>query len=283
MKKNIFEWRECIIATLHKKEEIIQPLLEQHLWIKWKVSAINTDTFGTFTREVKRKWDMLQAARAKIFLALKETGWDLWVASEGSFWMHYGLPFVQSNFEIVVFYDKKNDIEIVWHFLSPNTNLNWEKISSSEDGKIFAQKIWFPSHGVILRISEKLNFFIYKDFHTFEELDEKMKQLFSIPFLKNIYIETDMRAHKNPTRMQNIKCAVKNLIKNAQSTCEKCGMPWFVVTHTEGWLECSECLAPTHIPKYEVFTCKKCDFQKKQLITQYWKYANVSECSICNP
>jgi hypothetical protein len=56
-----------------------------------------------------------------------------------------------------------------------------------------------------------------------------------------------------------------------------------VVTDIERWLKCSECLSPTNIPKYEISICKKCHFIEKKKITQYGKYANVSECSICNP
>jgi hypothetical protein len=39
---------------------------------------------------------------------------------------------MNSNFEIVLLYDKKNDFEVVGHFLSSNTNLHGEKIASRE-------------------------------------------------------------------------------------------------------------------------------------------------------
>jgi hypothetical protein len=42
-----------------------------------------------------------------------------------------------------------------------------------------------------------------------------------------------MRAHKNPTRMENIKEATHDLIKNIHKKCPQCNIPGFVVTDIE--------------------------------------------------
>lgn len=69
--KSWFQNRVCILATMHKKEQAIAPLLEKELEVKVVVpEAFNTDIFGTFTRDIKRLGTQLEAARLKAKKAL---------------------------------------------------------------------------------------------------------------------------------------------------------------------------------------------------------------------
>jgi hypothetical protein len=50
-----FKKRVGILATMHAKEKVMLPLLEEGLGIKVKVPEnLNTDRFGTFTRDIPR-------------------------------------------------------------------------------------------------------------------------------------------------------------------------------------------------------------------------------------
>jgi hypothetical protein len=65
-KHSLFCDRVGVLATMHQKERVIAPLLERELGIKVVVPQnFDTDAFGTFTREIKRPGDQLQAARLK--------------------------------------------------------------------------------------------------------------------------------------------------------------------------------------------------------------------------
>ena len=47
--------RTAVLATMHQKERVMAPVLERELGVNILVPAeLDTDTFGTFTREVKR-------------------------------------------------------------------------------------------------------------------------------------------------------------------------------------------------------------------------------------
>jgi hypothetical protein len=60
-----FAGRLAVIATMHHKEQAIAPRLETALGVKTQVPAnFNTDTLGTFTRDVNRPADQLTTARA---------------------------------------------------------------------------------------------------------------------------------------------------------------------------------------------------------------------------
>ena len=62
-----FAGRTLVVATMHGKERVIAPLLEERLGVRCVVPAgFDTDRYGTFTRDVARAGDQLEAAREKV-------------------------------------------------------------------------------------------------------------------------------------------------------------------------------------------------------------------------
>jgi hypothetical protein len=54
----MFKGRKLIIATKHKKEIVIAPILEKGLGVKcFTDETFDTDRLGTFTGEIERKLD----------------------------------------------------------------------------------------------------------------------------------------------------------------------------------------------------------------------------------
>lgn len=281
---NYFKNRKLVIATMHKKENIIKPILEKKLWVNCiLLKDFNTDIFWTFTRDIKRTWSMIDAARLKINKALDLSWFDLGISSEWSFWLHNSMPFTNSNFELTLLIDRKNNFEIIWYNLSSDTNLNWKYVSSIKEAFDTAKKWWFPEHWIIVRLNEKSRLFINKGINNKSDLEKWISKILSLPFVKKVYIETDMRAFKNPTRMKNIKLSIIDLLKNINSFCPTCSTPWFCINDIEIWLPCWDCLSPTNMPTYEIYTCNKCGFIKKNKIKKYGKYADPWNCINCNP
>jgi len=282
--KELYKNETIVIATMHEKERVIAPILEKHLGVKIVLPPdFDSDQFGTFTREIKRSGDQLETARKKAHIAIKMTGVDLAVSSEGSFGEHPQSPFIQSNFELTLFVDKKRGYEVSGHFHTEETNMNQAYIKNSSEALLFAKKVGFPEYGVILRKDEKSHSNIHKNIKTEEDLREIAEKMLSRPFVKKIFIETDMRAHRNPMRMEAIKGATEDMIKNLFSLCPRCQTPGFAVVNFEKGLECSYCNTPTDLPLYEILHCKKCNFSDKKLATKYGKTADPKYCNICNP
>ncbi|MBL7537713.1 hypothetical protein INQ15_25330, partial [Escherichia coli] len=74
-------------------------------------SGIDTDRFGTFSRDVERTGSQLDAARAKIAAAFAEApDAQFALASEGSFGPHPYIPFAPLAREIVVLADRARGI-----------------------------------------------------------------------------------------------------------------------------------------------------------------------------
>ena len=281
---DIFRGRKIVIATMHGKEQVIAPLLEKHLGVEIVVPKnFNSDKFGTFTRDIKRDGNQLEAARAKVYDAMKMEGVDLGISSEGSFGAHPSIPFIQSNLELLLFVDIKNGFEIRGHHRTSEINMDGEYVSNVGEALDFAKKIGFPETGIIVRKSENGSIGIYKNIDTHEDLIEKVTKILSWPFTKKVFLETDMRAHKNPTRMVAIKNATEDLLKNISSVCPKCSAPGFIVVNFEKGLKCSLCGMPTELPTEDIYQCSKCKYEERKLVTKYGKNADPQHCGYCNP
>ncbi len=279
-----FAGRKIIIATMHKKEQVITPLFEQRLGVTIVIpSAFNTDKFGIFAREIKKTDNQLEAAIKKAYAAMELTHTDLAIASEGSFGAHPAIPFIQSNLELILFIDKKNELEIRGHHRTSETNMDGEYVTSADKAVNFAIKYNFPDAGIILKFGEKSKFRIYKNISTLEECTYRTKKMLSRPFTKKIFIETDMRAHKNPIRMKAIEQATIDLLKNIESVCPECETPGFIITDIKKGLACSLCSLPTDLPIHELYTCSKYKYSQNKLITKHNKLADPMYYGYCNP
>ena len=280
VRMNFFDGKKVVIATMHKKERVISRLLKEAFGVESFVPAdFDTDTFGTFTRDIKRDGDQLEAARKKAKAALEKTGADIAIASEGSFSPHPTFPFVSSNLELLLLIDKESGVEVRGHARSSETNHAHKKVSSVEEILAFAKEAGFPDHGIILRSSETSKK-IYKEINSWEELENTSKKLLSSFFTKSIFVETDMRAHRNPTRMKVIEDATLDLIKNIKSLCPTCGTIGYCKTKFLKGLPCSSCGLETEVPGTFLYECQKCHKSEER---KEGDFASPSECSFCNP
>ncbi len=64
--------RKIAFGTMHKKDEILKELIEKELGLLTETPKINTDKFGTFTNEIKRKNDQRKTAKIKANEAIKK-------------------------------------------------------------------------------------------------------------------------------------------------------------------------------------------------------------------
>lgn len=279
---DLFSEREIVIATKHKKEEVLIPLLTEHLGVKCIVPEnYDTDELGTFTGEIERKLSPLATARKKCLQAMKLTNTKLGIASEGSFGAHPMIPFVGADEEILIFIDTENELEIIANEISTETNFAGSEITSLKELKDFSDKVLFPSHAIILR-NGKDN---YSDIKKGIQDWPVLKQHFSFLLHKygTAYAESDMRAMYNPTRMKVIQRAATKLISKIESVCPSCRTPGYSIEHAKKGLRCSQCNFPTKSTLAYLYQCKKCGFWEEQLYPHGKTFEDPRFCDICNP
>jgi hypothetical protein len=273
---------ELFIATKHGKEIAFTPdLLNPLGFILAKSIEIDTDQFGTFSGEVARSGSVLDTLRKKCDLAHELTGHQFIVASEGSFGPHPMFPMIHFFEEYMLFKDYKNGHEIIEKHTGTETNLSQHNFRELNELEAYLNRIGFPAHAVILSAVDASGAkHVIKGINEFGWLKEQIERF--IKCRTAITVETDMRAHMNPTRMRAIEaCAVK-LIARIGTCCPSCSAPGFGVVSSESGLPCSSCGLPTSSMLHTVYSCSSCTFTEKRQRTDKLT-EDPMYCNFCNP
>ncbi len=117
-----YQHDDAVLVTMHGKERVVAPLLLRALGLRVRLTpGIDTDRFGTFSRDIERTGSQLDAARAKIAAAFEiSPGARVAVASEGSFGPHPQIPFMPLAHKSVVMKDRVSGLEL-------STDLRWHR------------------------------------------------------------------------------------------------------------------------------------------------------------
>ncbi|MFM7710876.1 MAG: DUF6671 family protein, partial [Ferruginibacter sp.] len=176
---------------------------------------------------------------------------------------------------------KKNNKEIIARDLSTETNFSSFEPRSLEGLRAFAKRVQFPSHGLIVK--NKITGFddIRKgitDIQKLEVIYHQFKKKYG-----SVFVETDMRAHVNPTRMDFIRKMTFKLVNHIQSVCPVCKSPGFVVTDIIDGLPCQWCGLPTNAILKHIYRCQSCN----HFVIKENPHGKIHEdpmyCNYCNP
>jgi hypothetical protein len=272
---------DLVIVTKHKKEQVIKPVLEAQLDVSCFVtSKFDTDSLGTFSGEVVRVLSPLDALRKKCLMGIQAEQVEHAVASEGSFGPHPNIPFLQANEEWVMYLNQEENLEIIARVLSTSTNAGSVEVQKLEELIQFAERVMFPSHGIIL--SGKKGEFkeMRKGIDDTELLHDYGNYL--INKYGSCYAETDMRAMYNPTRMNVIERTTQRLVTKLNSFCSACGTPGFDVVSVTRGLPCIRCGFKTNSISEHIYKCSKCSYSEIQKFPN-GETENPMYCDICNP
>ena len=276
----------AVLATMHGKERIIAPILKEAFGLDvCVVPDLDTDRFGTFSREIARTGSPLDTARAKIAEAFRRMpDVRIGVASEGSFGPHPLIPFLPLGQELVLLIDRETGFELEGNHTGPDTNFSHAVVTDVHAAVAFAERAGFPEHGLIVigcmdgkPAPERALIKDIAELHTYQAAIRKVTSDGSSAF-----VETDMRAHRNPTRMNAIGCATADLVRRMQSACPACGAPGFDVTERIQGLPCDWCGAPTHVIRKTIWSCRACAFREDRPVKEMTT-ADPGSCDGCNP
>jgi len=284
MKKSVYKGMRAALATMHHKEQVIIPHIGTKIGIEITVPDVNTDSLGTFSGEIKRQKSMLETAVAKAHLGMEKEGFSLGIASEGSFGPHPAIPFIPANYELIVFVDTIHKQVIYESMLSQKTNFGQLILSTAQAPIDFLKRVLFPSHGLMVSsvqsCQEKI---IYKGITNNTELEKAINTCFALSENQTVLLETDMRAHMNPTRMSSIELVAKRLAKKIVTHCPSCAIPGFGVVRIEAGLPCKVCFMPTENPYHRIVGCAKCPYTEVLAYKKNIAFADPAQCGYCNP
>ncbi|TKB99292.1 DUF6671 family protein [Pedobacter cryotolerans] len=278
----MFKGRRLLIATKHQKESVIAPIMQRELGVNCFVwTEFDSDLLGTFTGEVERTDDALTTVKNKCLQAMALANCDLAIASEGSFGAHPTLFFAHADEEILIFIDQKNGLEITVSELSLSTNFNAAMIACEDELRAFAADAGFSSHGLIIRKQkEDLGCMV-------KGITDSDLLISSYHMVKldnwSAYVETDMRAMFNPTRMRVIETAAQKLADKIKSLCPSCQMPGFAAVEAKQGLPCELCRFPTRSTLAHIYRCAHCHFSLEKKYPHGKENEDPKFCDLCNP
>jgi hypothetical protein len=275
-----------ILTTKHSKSIAIAPPFQDKLEARILENVVDTDQLGTFSGEIPREGNALECARRKCEWSLENLGdkVEFALASEGSFGPHPFIPFLPCDREILYFIDRKNGFHLHLSHLSEKTNYRMETINSLEALHKFAEVAQFPSHALILRPNDsKTKTPIFKGINSEAELKEAFIESRKYSLDGKVWIETDMRAHFNPTRMNVIRELAENMAQRLSTHCPTCDTPGFGKVRVETGLPCKWCGLETEMIKYEVFGCTRCNYLETNERPNSLQQAEPANCQYCNP
>lgn len=280
-----FNGRTALLGSMHGKEEVIGPILREALGIQLAVAAkLDTDQFGRFDGLIERPDNQYNTDRLKakkVFELYPDV--DLAIASEGAFYPHPDCPFITVNSEIVLLLDRKNDLEIAGRYFDLAPDAIEMTAKTIEEAQKIIASIGFPGTGVVLigRPDPAAPPEVCKNARTMEMLDRGLRDFFSR--MPEIRVQTDLRAHFYPRRMEHIRLAALELVKTIRSVCPQCHLPGLDVVDVVRGLPCEICHNPTrHVLAY-TRECKKCGHRSEEKYPKGERFANPMYCDYCNP
>lgn len=276
----------AILATKHGKERVMGPLLNEALGLRVECTpGLDTDQFGTFSREIPRTGTPLDAARAKIAAAFEYSPQArVGLASEGSFGPHPTIPFVPLGVELVLLQDRETGFELTGHDATLETNFCHTVVTDVAGALAFSERSGFPAHGlIVIGSADGLpapDVALVKDVLDRGTLEAVVRNVLAKSGAA--VVETDMRAHRNPTRMRAIERATADLVRRYQSRCPACHHRGFDVTEWVPGLPCASCGAPTRDIQDHILSCSSCGHRETRRASLSTT-ADPGRCDYCNP
>ncbi|MEB3167896.1 MAG: DUF6671 family protein [Cyanobium sp.] len=282
------------LATRHGKERVIGRALRHGLGARLlHLPDLDTDQLGSFCGTIPRRGDALTACRAKAELALRHGGTGLAIASEGSFGPHPELPMLAVGLELMLFLDTERQLSIAEQLLARRTNFSHWQASARELAapewplpfQDWLLRVGFPSHALLVRAASSAApaTTVVKGIHSPEQLRRALLIAASASANGQICVETDMRAHCNPTRMASIRALSFQMMRRLRQHCPACQAPGWGLLKTIPGLPCAWCGAATPLTRRLLFGCSRCDYREEQPRSDRLTQADPGACPRCNP
>ena len=280
--RSSYDGRPVALLTQHGKLQALAPVLHKVLGCTIElVSGYNTDLLGTFTRDIPRQGTQLEAARRKAQIGMALSGLSLGLASEGSFGADPVAGMFPWNVELLIWIDTERELEVIG---LAQGNASFGHLLTGDWNAVvgFAQEMAFPSHRLVVRPASEEGLPVRKGIDTWSELQSAFQEALGLANNGLVFVESDVRAHTNPTRMAMIGLAAEDLAKKLSSLCPACRSPGFAAVELIRGLSCAACHAPTQEMRAEVFGCVKCDHRVIHERNDQ-QFADPGRCNFCNP
>ena len=277
----------CLSSQHRKEQALARPFLAGLGMILVTPSGLDTDRFGSFCGEHPRAPDARETCRQKTEAGMDLSGLTLGIGSEGSFGPHPAVPWLAIGSECLTFIDREAGLVIQESGLSERTNFS--HLETRPDVAIdgWLRRVGFPSHAVLVRPQQSPTLgaapLVAKGLQCQELLARAIREAAARSANGMALLETDMRAHVNPTRMRAIRKLGIQLVRRLRCPCPACQAPgWGLIERLPG-LPCGWCGQPTERIVTEIFGCAACEHRQSRPRADGLLAADPGHCLHCNP
>lgn len=271
------------LTTRHGKQQALSLPFRSGLGVELLLADADTDQLGTFSGEIERAEDAFETCRAKAFMGMAATGLPQGMASEASFGPHPSLPMLAVGQELLLFVDQQRGLTVLEQRLEWRTNYSHVQLDPNGSIDPWLKQVGFPSHRVIVRPLEAQPDYLFKGVGSRAALDHALQQCRAADPNGTVWLETDMRAHCNPTRMRSIRRLGVSLVRRLRTPCPCCGSPGWGRVDTLPGLPCRDCGTATALTRLEIWGCPQCYARREQPRLDGCKEADPGQCPWCNP
>lgn len=271
------------LATLHGKALALGPALGA-VGLRIEPVAVDTDALGTFAGEIERSGTAREVVIEKARRGMAASGLRLGIATEASFGPDPVLGFLPLHHELLAFVDEHHGQVIVLESSSHDTNWQSKAVRSLEQAEPLLLAAGFPEHAVLV----KPNAFspglpVTKGLRERAAVAAAIEAAAAVSSDGLARVETDMRAHCNPTRMRRIAALGQQLARRLATPCPACAAPGFGCHSTRPGLPCSGCGAATELVRTEQHVCAACGHAEERPRADGRTTADPGACPFCNP
>lgn len=281
-----FAGRQAVLATMHGKQAAIAPVFAARLGIECIVpEGLDTDQFGTFSGEIARPGTVDEVLRAKAELGMQITGLDLAIASEGSYGPHPDIPFLPMGIERLILLDRRSGLLATETEIEQAPRFFQQELQDTAWPAAFLSQCGFPEHGLIVRpLGEaQARQVPRKGIQDAQVLAEAIAWAIHESSEGRCRLESDMRAHLNPTRMVTLERLAEKLAQRLLTECPACAAPGWGKVGVRTGLPCAWCDTPTRWVSHERYGCFLCDFRQEIPRSDGMTAADPGHCPHCNP
>ena len=281
-----YSGRQAVLATMHGKERAVSRAFKDRLDVDVVTpDAIDTDVFGSFSGEVQRRKGVRETAIDKARRGMELTGLSIGIASEGSFGRHPEIPMIPADMELIVLVDDERGLAIIETLISAETNYAHIEIERGAKIDEFLEQAMFPSHALIVRPNKSLYPAdrVQKGIVTKDRLDDAIRTSIEYSLDGKAFLQTDMRAHVNTTRMIVLEKLANQLVKRLKVLCPTCHAPGFGVVDVRRGLPCGSCGMPTRWVLSEIYACECCGLTEERERRDGLQAVSPESCHRCNP
>lgn len=274
-----------ILTTGQAKSIALAPPFWHKLGASILEYVVDTGQLGACSGDVEQVGSARDCARRKCEWALTTLGdrVDYTLASKGSFGPHPFLPSVPCAEETLYFIDRKREFHLHLSQLSEKTNYCTGRLEGLETVLAFARSAGFPSHALIIRSADRRSVGpIYKGIQTLSDLEAAFLDVTRHSLTDAVWVETDMRAQFNPTRMQVIGELATTLAERLSCLCPHCHTPGWGKVRVEKGLPCRACGTETELTKTEIYGCVKCSYEQATGRFDGLTQADPGYCLVCH-